>query len=59
VSEPEFPLMATLATGAWLAPGNRVEAMLNGDRGLEDRAIGDAGRNLGAYIVRPEEGSLT
>lgn len=51
--------MATLATGAWLAPGNRVEAMLNGDRGLEDRAIGDAGRNLGAYIVRPEEGSLT
>ena len=25
VSEPEFPLMATMATGAWLAPGNRVE----------------------------------
>jgi cardiolipin synthase A/B len=31
VSEPEFPLMATMATGAWLAPGNRVEVMLNGD----------------------------
>ena len=25
VGEPEFPLMATMATGAWLAPGNRVE----------------------------------
>ena len=31
VSAPEFPLMATMATGAWLAPGNRVEVMLNGD----------------------------
>jgi len=31
VSEPEFPLMATMATGAWLASGNRVEVMLNGD----------------------------
>jgi cardiolipin synthase len=31
VSEPEFPLMATMATGASLAPGNRVEVMLNGD----------------------------
>ena len=31
VSEPEFPLMATMATGAWLAPGNRVELMLNGN----------------------------
>ena len=31
VSEPEFPLMATMATGAWLAPGNHVEVMLNGD----------------------------
>ena len=31
VSEPEFPLMATMATGAWIAPGNRVEVMLNGD----------------------------
>ena len=28
---PEFPLMATMATGAWLAPGNRVEVLLNGD----------------------------
>ena len=31
VSEPEFPVMATMATGAWLALGNRVEVMLNGD----------------------------
>jgi cardiolipin synthase len=31
VSEPEFPLMATMATGAWLAPGNGVEILLNGD----------------------------
>ena len=31
VSEAEFPLMATMATGAWLAQGNRVEVMLNGD----------------------------
>jgi cardiolipin synthase A/B len=32
VSEPEFPLMATMATGAWVAPGNRVEVMLNGEQ---------------------------
>jgi cardiolipin synthase len=31
VSEPEFPVMATMATGAWLSPGNRVEVTLNGD----------------------------
>jgi cardiolipin synthase len=31
VSEPEFPVMATMTTGAWLAPGNRVEVILNGD----------------------------
>jgi cardiolipin synthase len=31
VSAREFPLMATMATGAWLATGNRVEVMLNGD----------------------------
>ncbi len=31
VAEPEFPLMATMATGAWLAGGNRVEVMQNGD----------------------------
>jgi len=31
VGEAEFPLMATMATGAWLAPGNRVEVLLNGD----------------------------
>ena len=31
VSEPQFPLVATMMTGAWLASGNRVEVMLNGD----------------------------
>lgn len=31
VGQPEFPLMATMTTGAWIAPGNRVEIMLNGD----------------------------
>ena len=31
VSEREFPLMATMATGVWLAAGNRVEVLLNGD----------------------------
>jgi cardiolipin synthase len=31
VAEPEFPLMATMATGGWLGAGNRVEVMQNGD----------------------------
>ena len=31
VSEPEFPLMVTMATGASLAAGNRLEVMQNGD----------------------------
>ena len=31
VSEPEFPLMATMATSAWLGPGNHIEVMQNGD----------------------------
>jgi cardiolipin synthase A/B len=31
VSQPEFPLMATMATGAWLAPGNRIDVVQNGD----------------------------
>jgi len=31
VGGPEFPVMATMATGAWLAPGNRVDMILNGD----------------------------
>ncbi len=30
VSEPEFPLMAGMATGAALASGNRVEVLQNG-----------------------------
>ena len=31
VSEPQFLLSVTLHTGAWFAPGNRVEVALNGD----------------------------
>ena len=31
VSEPEFPLKATMLTGTWLATGNRVEIALDGD----------------------------
>src|SRR5262245_11590012 len=31
VSEPEFPLKATMLTGAWMAPGNRVDIALDGD----------------------------
>src|SRR5690242_3980733 len=31
VSEPQFPLMVTMMTGAWLSVGNRVEVTLNGD----------------------------
>ena len=31
VSEPEFPLMVTMLAGAALAPGHRVEVLLNGD----------------------------
>jgi cardiolipin synthase len=31
VSEPQFPLVVTMMTGAWLAPGNRVEVTFNGD----------------------------
>src|SRR5262245_16337266 len=31
VSEPEFPLKATMLTGAWLASGNRVDITQDGD----------------------------
>ena len=31
VTEPQFPLVVTMMTGAWMMPGNRVELMLNGD----------------------------
>lgn len=31
VSEPQFPLVVTMMTGAWLAAGNRVDVTLNGD----------------------------
>jgi len=31
VSEPQFPLIVTMMTGAWLSEGNRVEVTLNGD----------------------------
>jgi cardiolipin synthase len=31
VSEPQFPLLVTMMTGASLSPGNRVDVALNGD----------------------------
>lgn len=31
VCEPEFPLKATMLTGAWMAPGNRVDIAMDGD----------------------------
>src|SRR3954464_6677454 len=31
VREPQFPLIVTMMTGAWLSAGNRVEVTLNGD----------------------------
>jgi cardiolipin synthase len=31
VGEPQFPLMATMLTGAGIAPGHRVDVLLNGD----------------------------
>lgn len=31
VGEPEFPFSMTMLTGAWLASGNTVEVLLNGD----------------------------
>ena len=31
VTEPQFPLVVSMLTGASLAPGNRVDVMLNGD----------------------------
>jgi cardiolipin synthase A/B len=40
VSEPQFPLVVTMMTGAWMASGNRVEVRLNGD-GTYDRLWAD------------------
>ena len=31
VGERQFPLVATMMTGAWMTSGNRVDVMLNGD----------------------------
>ena len=31
VDAPQFPLVVTMLTGAWLAPGTRAQVMLNGD----------------------------
>jgi cardiolipin synthase len=31
IDEPQFPLVVSMMTGAWLAPGNRVQVTLNGD----------------------------
>ncbi len=40
IHEPEFPLAVTMLTGAWLAPGHRVEVMLDGD-GTYERLFAD------------------
>lgn len=40
VSEPEFPLVATMMTGASLASGHRIEVALNGD-GTYERLSAD------------------
>jgi cardiolipin synthase A/B len=40
VSEPQFPLVVTMMTGASLSSGNRVDVMLNGD-GTYDRLWSD------------------
>lgn len=40
VGEPAFPLTVTMLTGAWLAPGHRVEVTLDGD-GTYDRLWAD------------------
>jgi hypothetical protein len=50
VSEAEFPLMATMATGAWLAPGNRVEVMLNGDGTYRNQVLETGGVMVGDRI---------
>ena len=46
VTEPEFSLVVTMMTGAWLASGNRVEVMLNGD-GTYDRTLKRSLRHVG------------
>ena len=57
VSEPEFPLVATMATGAWLAVGNRVEVTQNGDgtfpRLWEDLRSARQAITLQLYYVAP------
>jgi cardiolipin synthase len=57
VSEHAFPLMATMATGAWLAPGNRVEVTQDGDgtfpRLWEDLRAAERSITLQLYYGAP------
>jgi cardiolipin synthase len=63
VGEPEFPLMATMATGAWLAGGNRVEVMQNGDgtfpRLWEDLRAAQRSVTLQVYYGAPGRMAVT
>ena len=55
--EPQFPLVATMMTGAWLAGGNRVDVMLNGDgtyaRLWDDLRAADQSITLQLYYGAP------
>jgi cardiolipin synthase len=57
VGDPEFPLMATMATGASLQQGNLVEVLLNGDqtypRLLEDLRSAKQSITLQLYYGAP------
>ena len=55
VSEPQFPLVVTMMTGAWLAAGNHVEVTLNGDGTYErlwDRPALGAAVDHAAVVLR-------
>jgi cardiolipin synthase len=57
VREPQFPLAVTMLTGAWLAPGNRVQVMSNGDgtfpRLWEDLRSAQQSITLQVYYGQP------
>jgi cardiolipin synthase len=57
VNEPEFALMATMATGAWLSAGTRVEVTQNGDgtfpRLWEDLRLARQSITLQVYYGAP------
>jgi cardiolipin synthase len=63
VGEPEFPLMAAMATGASLSAGNRVEVMQNGDgtfpRLWEDLRTAQRSITLQVYYGAPGRTAAT